>query len=112
MTPPKLPPPGSAGALSGRRVVGSGLVVGLVGLAIAFFLRAVVANTPVRVNDYTLFWSTVLAGAFGLVAGMAVEAVRQLQRTNPDPEYRRGGRSRRRPTLPTGPGGPGRGNLP
>jgi hypothetical protein len=112
MTSPKPPPPGASGALSGRRVVASGLVVGMVGLAIAFFLRALVANTPLRVNDYTLFWGTVLAGAFGLVAGMAVEAVRQLQRTNPDPEYRRASRSRRRPPPPPAPGGPGRGSLP
>jgi hypothetical protein len=99
MNSPKPLPPDASPVFSGRRVVGSGLVVGAVGLAIAFFLRAVVANTPVRVNDYTLFWATVLAGGFGLVAGMAVEAVRQLQRSNPDPAYRRSGR-------------PGRGRLP
>lgn len=72
---------------------------GIGGLAIALFLRAVVANTPVRVSASALFWGTVLAGGFGLVAGMAVEAVRQLRDHNPDPAYRRGGR------------GPGRGSV-
>ena len=89
--------------LCGRRVVSSGLVTGAAGLAIALFLRTVVAHTPVRVSERTLFWSTVLVSGFGLVAGMALEAVRQLQLSNPDPEYQlarrarwRGGRGRPR----------------
>jgi hypothetical protein len=77
-------------------VVAAGLIAGTGGLAIALFLRAIVANTPVRVSSYTLFWSTVLVGGFGVVAGMAVEAVRQLQESNPDPEYRRQNQARRR----------------
>ena len=87
--PPQLP-------LNGRRVVAAGLIAGTGGLAIALFLRAIVANTPVRVSSYTLFWSTVLVGGFGVVAGMAVEAVRQLQESNPDPEYRRQHQAQRR----------------
>ena len=79
--------------LSGGRVVASGLVTGAAGLAIAQFLRTVVAHTPVRLSERTLFWDTVLVSGFGLVAGMAVEAVRQLQLNNPDPEYQRGRRS-------------------
>ncbi len=79
--------------LSGGRVVSSGLVTGAAGLAIAQFLLTVVANTPVRLSERTLFWDTVLVSGFGLVAGMAVEAVRQLQLSNPDPEYQRGRRS-------------------
>ena len=79
--------------LSGGRVVASGLVTGTAGLAIAQFLRTVVAHTPVRLSERTLFWDTVLVSGFGLVAGMAVEAVRQLQLKSPDPEYRRGRRS-------------------
>jgi hypothetical protein len=43
-------------------------------------------------------------GGFGVVAGMALEAVRQLQRHNPDPEYRHTTRAR-----PTGQGGGNRG---
>jgi hypothetical protein len=78
------PPP-----LSGRRVVLAGLVSGGAGLAIALFLRAVVANTTLRLTSRELFWSTVLMGGFGVVAGMALAAVNQLQRNNPDPEYRR-----------------------
>ena len=91
-------PPLKPSPLSGGRVVVAGLVGGTGGLAIALMLRALVANTPVRVSSYTLFWSTVLVGGFGLVAGMGVEAVRQLQERNPDPAYRhgRGGRGRGR----------------
>jgi hypothetical protein len=83
------PPP-----LSGRRVLCAGLLTGLGGLAIAFFLRSIVANTPLRVTPEALFWSTVVLAGFGTVAGMAVEAVRQLQESNPEPAYHRrhGGR--------------------
>lgn len=42
-----------------------------------------------------LFWSTVLLGGFPLAAGMALEAVRQLQQSNPDPAYHRPPRGRR-----------------
>jgi len=75
--------------LSGRRVLGAGMITGLVGLAIAQFLRAIVGNTPLRITPEALFWSTVVLGGFGVVAGMAVEAVRQLQASNPEPEYHR-----------------------
>ena len=75
--------------LSGRRVVCAGMITGLGGLAIAQFLRAIAANTPVRITPQALFWSTVVLGGFGVVAGMAVEAVRQLQESNPEPEYHR-----------------------
>jgi hypothetical protein len=75
-------------------VVAAGLVGGTGGLAIVLFLRALVANPPGRVTSYAIFWSTVLVGGFGLVAGMGVEAVRQLRDHNPDPAYRRGRRGR------------------
>ena len=81
--------------LNGGRVVVAGLVAGAASLAIALFLRALVANTPVRVSASSLFWGTVLAGVSGLLAGMAVEAVRQLRDHNPDPEYQRQRPSRR-----------------
>ncbi|MFN7819927.1 MAG: hypothetical protein ACK6BM_14855 [Cyanobacteriota bacterium] len=90
--------------LSGRRVVVAGLVSGAAGLAITLFLRAIVANTTARLPSHELYWSTVLMGGFGVVAGMALEAVRQLQRHNPDPEYRHTTRAR-----PTGQGGGNRG---
>lgn len=90
--------------LSGRRVVAAGLISGAVALAIALFLRTVVATTPARVSPQALFWSTVLASGFGLVAGMAVEAVRQLQQHNPACDARSGQRPRRRqdPNPPRG----------
>jgi hypothetical protein len=88
MSPPTPPP------LSGRRVMLAGLVSGGAGLAIALFLRAIVANTTLRLTSRELFWSTVLMGSFGVVAGMALAAVHQLQRHNPDPEYRHSNRVR------------------
>ena len=97
MSPTPPPPPGQPSRpFRGGRIVAAGLIAGTAGLAIALFLRAIVANTPVRVSSYTLFWSTVLVGCFGVVAGMAVEAVRQLQESNPDPEYHRQHQARRR----------------
>jgi hypothetical protein len=80
--------------LSGRQVVLAGLVSGATGLAIALVLRAIVANSTMRLTSRALFWSTVLMSGCGVVAGMALTAVRQLQRHNPDPEYRRSRRSR------------------
>ena len=91
--PPAVGPERPLRPLSGGRVVASGLVTGGAGLAIAQFLRTVVAHTPVRVSERTLFWDMVLVSGFGLVAGMAVEAVRQLQLRSPDPEYQQGRRS-------------------
>jgi hypothetical protein len=86
----------SPSPLNGRRIVAAGLVIGLVCLAIALFLRTLVANTPARVSDAALFWGPVLAGTSGLLAGMAVEVVRQLRDHHPDPEYQRQ-RAGRRP---------------
>ncbi|WP_254217094.1 hypothetical protein [Synechococcus sp. CCY 9618] len=87
--PAPCPPP-----LSGRRVLCAGMLTGLLGLAVATFLRSIVEHTPLRLTPEALFWSTVVLTAFGGVAGMAVEAVRQLQESNPEPEYHRrhGGR--------------------
>jgi hypothetical protein len=78
--------------LSGRRVLAAGLVSGTIGLALSFFLQAVVANTPVRITSLALFWTTVLLSCIGFGAGMALEAVRQLSENNPDPAYRRSSR--------------------
>jgi hypothetical protein len=79
--------------MSGGRIVIAGLIGGLIVLALCHVLLAVVATTTVRLSPHTLVWSRVLLGSFGLVAGMALEAVRQLVAANPDPEYHR---SRRR----------------
>jgi hypothetical protein len=65
------------------------MITGLGGLAIAHFLRAIVANTPLRITPAALSWSTVLIAVSAAVAGMAVEAVRQLQESNPEPDYHR-----------------------
>jgi hypothetical protein len=84
--PPRAP-------LCGRRVVAAGLVAGAGGLAVAWvLLRTLVAATPSRLSPASLFWSTVLLGVSGLIAGMAVEAVRQLRQHSPEPGYWRGRR--------------------
>lgn len=83
-------------ALSGRRVAATGLLTGVGGLLVALFLRTIVANTPTRLSPEAQLWVTLLLSAFGVVAGLAVEAVRQLQRHNPDPEYHRHRRRGRR----------------
>lgn len=64
--------------------IGAGL-----GAAIAFMLHAVVTHTPVEVSprNYVIFF--VIFTAFGTVAGLALETVRQLQAGNPDPAYHR-----------------------
>lgn len=90
--PPPPPPPPPPGPLCGRQVVVAGLVAAVGGLAVALVLRALIATTPTRLSEESRFWGTVLLGASGLAAGMAVEAVRQLQAANPEPDYRaRGG---------------------
>jgi hypothetical protein len=80
-------------------VVLAGLVSGAIFLALSFLLTGIIASSTVRLSDTALFWTRVLLGGFGLVAGLAVEAVRQLQEANPDPAYRQrgglSGRSRR-----------------
>jgi hypothetical protein len=53
----------------------------------ALLLRRIVARTPPRLSPTALFWLLVLLPGFGLVAGMAIEAVRQLQVASPEPEY-------------------------
>ena len=74
--------------LNGRRIVLTGLVGAGLGLAVSVFLQTVVRNTPVSVSSYAVFWFRILLAAFGGLGGMAIETVRQLQVTNPDPAYR------------------------
>jgi hypothetical protein len=97
MTPPRRAPLRRAPSFSGSRVLVAGLVCGAGGLAVALFLRVILANTTVRVNSYAPFWFTVLLAGFGFVAGMALESVRQLQQSSSEPEYHRH-RSLRQPT--------------
>jgi hypothetical protein len=80
----------------GRQILAVGLIGAALGLAFALFLRRIVARTPAQMSAAALFWLLVLLPAFGLIAGMAIEAVRQLQVASPEPEYhprhlRRGG---------------------
>ena len=74
-------------AFSGRQVVWAGVVCGSGGLMVGLFLRAVVARSTVQLPSYSLFWLVLVLGAMGCLGGMAVEAVRQLQCSNPDPQY-------------------------
>jgi hypothetical protein len=64
-----------------------GLIGAALGLGLALVLRRIVARTPAQISDLALFWLLVLLASFGLVAGMAIEAVRQLQVSSPEPEY-------------------------
>jgi hypothetical protein len=69
------------------------LVVGLVGLALGLvgvlLLQRIVDRTPAEMSASAQFWLRVLLPGFGLLAGMAIEAVRQLQMASPEPEYHR-----------------------
>jgi hypothetical protein len=71
----------------GSQVLWAGFLGGAGGLTVGLFLRTIVARTPTRLPDYALFWLALVIGVMGAVAGMAVEAVRQLQSANPDPAY-------------------------
>jgi hypothetical protein len=74
----------------GSQVLWAGLVCGTGGLTVGLFLRTIVARTPTRLPSYALFWLVLVLGVMGTLAGMAVEAVRQLQSSNPDPAYHHG----------------------
>lgn len=71
----------------GSQVLWAGFVCGAGGLTVGLFLRTIVARTPTQLPDYALFWLALVLGVMGTLAGMAVEAVRQLQSSNPDPAY-------------------------
>jgi hypothetical protein len=69
-------------------LLAAGIGAGL-GAAIAFMLYAVVTNTPAEVSARTYAIYFVIFCAFGAVAGLTLETVRQLQARNPDPAYHR-----------------------
>jgi nitrate/nitrite transporter NarK len=73
----------------GRQVVWAGLIGGVGGFLLGQFLRMVVARTPTQLPSYALFWLIVLLSAMGCLGAMAIEAVRQLQTSNPNPAYHR-----------------------
>jgi hypothetical protein len=81
----------------GRQILLVGLIGAALGLGLALVLRRIVARTPAQISEVALFWLLVLLAGFGLVAGMAIEAVRQLQVSSPEPEYHPRGSRRHRP---------------
>jgi hypothetical protein len=83
-TPPQ---PLAPARFRGRQILAVGLIGAGLGLAMALLLRRIVARTPAQLSPTALFWLLVLLPGFGLVAGMAIEAVRQLQVASPEPEY-------------------------
>lgn len=74
--------------LRGRAVVRTGLLGAGVGLTVALLLRTVIRQSTVEVSPSDQFWLLVLLVAGSATAGLALEAVRQLQEGNPDPAYR------------------------
>lgn len=87
-------PPGPSG-FRGIQVLWVGLVGGAGGLTVGLFLRTIVARTRTSLPDYALFWLVLVLGVMGALAGMAVEAVRQLQSGSPDPAYHYGRQQQR-----------------
>ena len=100
--------------LRGSRILLAGLIgVGL-GAAVAVMLHAVVTHTPAEVSPRTFALYFAIFCAFGAVAGLTLETVRQLQARNPDPAYHRYPRTspgsspppspRKKPERPSPPG--------
>lgn len=88
--PPHAPPSESRRRrYDGRRVVASLLLGVGVGLLIALFLYRVIQNTPVSLPPRRVFWLFLLSAANGGLFGFAIESVRQLQASSPDPAYHR-----------------------
>lgn len=94
-TPDRHPSRNPSG-FRGSQVLWAGFVCGAGGLMVGLFLRTIVARTPTRLPGYALFWMTLVLGVMGTLAGMAVEAVRQLQSGSPDPAYHHGRQQQQR----------------
>ncbi|MCP9849850.1 hypothetical protein [Cyanobium sp. Morenito 9A2] len=86
--------------LRGRQVLLAALIGGALGAAMALMLKTVVSNTPAQVSPRTYLIFFVIFCAFGAVAGLTLEAVRQLQERNPDPAYHRQPRTAARRQRP------------
>lgn len=78
----------------GRRVVGAMLAGTGIGLLIAFFMKTTIDQSSVTLPPRRIFWLFLIASGSGGLTGLAVESMRQLQASNPDPAYRRGGKAR------------------
>jgi uncharacterized membrane protein len=89
------PPPPAPRPINGRKVVIALLVGVAIGWCIGVFLESIVANTPNTIDPQELRWLRKLVGAAGGLAGLTIEAIRQLQAANPDPAYRRRSRLKR-----------------
>ncbi|QEY32966.1 hypothetical protein EVJ50_12750 [Synechococcus sp. RSCCF101] len=66
---------------NGAAVTLSGLIGGAVGLGVAFFLRALIRNTPAVVRTSTYYWWFVLLGGVGALWGVATQSMKQLERS-------------------------------
>lgn len=81
--------------MNGRKVVVA-LLVGLaIGWCIGVFLESIVANTPNTIDPDELRWLRRLVAAAGGLCGLAIETMRQLQVSNPDPIYHHRSRLKR-----------------
>lgn len=91
-----------------RRILVAGGVGMGIGAAVVVMLHAVVVHTPVEVSARTFVLYFVMFCAFGAVAGLTLETVRQLQVRNPDPAYHRYPQplARHTPDRPRPPGDP------
>jgi hypothetical protein len=86
-----------------RSILLAGLIGGALGAAVALMLHAVVTHTPAEVSPRTFALYFAIFFAFGAVAGLTLETVRQLQAHNPDPAYHRYPRSSPRSSPPLSP---------
>jgi hypothetical protein len=81
--------------MNGRKVVVA-LLIGLaVGWCIGVFLESIVANTPNTIDPVELRWLRRVVAAAGGLCGLAIETMRQLQASNPDPIYHHRSRMKR-----------------
>ena len=89
----------SSKRFSGSRVLVAIAIGALVGVALAYFLKVLIDNTPadLDVRRMRLFYLMVITSC--ALAGFAIESTRQLQEQATDPAYRqpKGHRVRRKP---------------
>jgi hypothetical protein len=79
-----------------RRVLVASAAGALLGVVVAFLLRALILNTPVQIPPHRFGWQLFTLALAGGLAGLALSSVIGLQASNPDPSYRRSRPSRGR----------------